>query len=141
MSERPTFILAGNGPYENRGCEAIVRGTVKILRHYYKDPSFLCLSHFQNHKQFEKQSRGEYDHEITHKKTNTGRIFSPKWAFQFIQRKFSEKKYIESVYKELFPTINEAKAVLSVGGDNYSLDYGIPRNFTGLDDLVLKNKN
>ena len=42
--DRPLFILAGNGPYENRGCEAIVRGTVKILRNYFQDPSFLCVS-------------------------------------------------------------------------------------------------
>lgn len=30
--ERPLFILAGNAAYENRGCEAIIRGTVKRLR-------------------------------------------------------------------------------------------------------------
>jgi len=141
MSERPTFILAGNGPYENRGCEAIVRGTVKILRHYYKDPSFLCVSHFQTHEQFEKQTRDEYDPQITHRKTNINKkLFSPGWACQFIQRKFSEKSYMRSVYKGLFPTINGVEAVLSVGGDNYSLDYGIPRVFTGLDNLVLENK-
>ncbi|MGB9940824.1 polysaccharide pyruvyl transferase family protein [Methanosarcina sp.] len=141
MNERPMFILAGNGPYENRGCEAIVRGTVKILRNHYKDPSFLCLSHFQNHEQFEKQIIKEYDSEVIHRETNRNKkMFSPEWACQFIQRKFSEKKYMRSVYKELFPAINEAEAVLSVGGDNYSLDYGIPRAFTGLDDLVLENK-
>jgi len=47
---------------------------------------------------------------------------------------------MRSVYKGLFPTINGVEAVLSVGGDNYSLDYGIPRVFTGLDNLVLENK-
>lgn len=46
MSDRPIFILGGNGPYENRGCEAIVRGTVKILRKYHKNPTFVCISHF-----------------------------------------------------------------------------------------------
>ena len=46
--ERPLFILAGNGPYTNRGCEAIVRGTVKILREYFSDPRFVCLSHSQS---------------------------------------------------------------------------------------------
>jgi len=48
MSERNDnlFILAGNGPYENRGCEAITRGTVKMLKEFYEDPSFVAISHF-----------------------------------------------------------------------------------------------
>lgn len=139
MSERPTFILAGNGPYENRGCEAIVRGTVKILRHYYKDPSFLCVSFFQNQEQFEKQSKEEYDPLITHKKTDTNyRRFSVKWGLKLAQKKIAPERYINSIYKELFPAIKETETVLSIGGDNYSLDYEFPMRFTGLDDLVLK---
>lgn len=141
MNQKPTFILAGNGPYDNRGCEAIVRGTVKILRHYYKDPSFLCVSFFKNQEQFEKQSREEYDPAIIHKKTNTiHKRFSLKWGLQFAQKRITPKKDSYSVYKGLFPSIRETEAVLSVGGDNYSLDYGVPRRFTGLDDLVLKEK-
>jgi polysaccharide pyruvyl transferase WcaK-like protein len=139
MSGNPTFIMAGNGPYDNRGCEAIVRGTAKILRHYYKDPSFLCVSFFQNQEQFEKQSREEFDSAIVHKKTNTNlNRFSPEWALQRTLRKIAPIKYTKSVYKELYLKIKDSKAVLSIGGDNYSLDYGIPKLFTGLDDLVLK---
>jgi polysaccharide pyruvyl transferase WcaK-like protein len=41
----------------------------------------------------------------------------------------------------MMPYIEDSDAVLSVGGDNYSLDYGIPKLFTGLDDIALsKNK-
>jgi polysaccharide pyruvyl transferase WcaK-like protein len=142
MNERPSFILAGNGAYENRGCEAIIRGTVKILRRSYKDPSFLCVNHFQNQEQFIKQRIEEQDKTIIHKKTyrNRYKIFSPKWAFQFVKKRASPSKYINEVYKEMFPTIKAAEAVLSIGGDNYSLDYGIPELFTGLDDLTLRNR-
>jgi len=141
MNERPTFILAGNGPYDNRGCEAIVRGTANILRHYYKDPSFLCLSFFQNQEQFVKQCKNECDPAIVHKQINiNNKKFSLEWTRQFIYRSLAQKRNINSIYKELLPTINEAKAVLSIGGDNYSLDYGIPSWFTGLDDLVLRNE-
>jgi polysaccharide pyruvyl transferase WcaK-like protein len=35
------------------------------------------------------------------------------------------------------PYLPDADAVLSVGGDNYSLDYGVPKIYTALDDLVL----
>jgi polysaccharide pyruvyl transferase WcaK-like protein len=40
----------------------------------------------------------------------------------------------------MLPYLHECKAILSLGGDNYSLDYGIPKVFTDLDDLVLKYK-
>jgi len=45
----------------------------------------------------------------------------------------------ELIYRNMLPVLKEAKAVLSVGGDNYSLDYGKPLLFTMLDDLVLKH--
>lgn len=142
MSETPSFILAGNGPYDNRGCEAIVRGTAKILKNYYKDPAFLCVSHFQNNEQFELQYKEEWDKAITHKKTERDiyKIFTPKWAFQFVQRKITPRRHRNKIYKEVFPAIKKAEAVLSIGGDNYSLDYGIPKLFTELDNLVIENK-
>lgn len=141
MNEKTTFILAGNGPYDNRGCEAIVRGTVQILKHYYDYPRFFCVSIFQNQEQFEQQLKEEYDPTIIHKKTDTNHTrFSRGWALQKILRKTAPKSYMKSVYKELDRKIDESKAVLSIGGDNYSLDYGIPKLFTGLDDLVLKKK-
>jgi polysaccharide pyruvyl transferase WcaK-like protein len=40
----------------------------------------------------------------------------------------------------MLPHLDKARAVLSVGGDNYSLDYGIPKLFTDLDDVVLGKK-
>ncbi len=141
MNKRPIFVLVGNGPYENRGCEAIVRGTEKILRHYYKDPSFTCVSFFHNQQQFEKQCLEEYDPEVIHKKIDINqKKFSYGWFRQLAHKSMSQKKYIRSAYKELFPWIIESEAVLSIGGDNYSLDYGIPKLFTGLNDIVLENK-
>ncbi|MCD4843362.1 MAG: polysaccharide pyruvyl transferase family protein [Methanosarcinales archaeon] len=132
--KKPMFILAGNGPYDNRGCEAIVRGTVKILRHYYNDPSFLCISHFRNEEQFKKQCSEEIDNAIIHKRTNIPKILTVQGLFNKIQG-LVDKNH---TYKDMLPYIEEAQAVLSVGGDNYSLDYGIPRLFTDLDDIVMK---
>ncbi len=40
----------------------------------------------------------------------------------------------------MIPHIENSNSVLSIGGDNYSLDYGIPRSFTYLDDVVLERK-
>jgi len=85
-----SFILAGNGPYDNRGCEAIVRGTVEILRQYFDMPEFLVVSNFQNSLQFQKQVLEEKDASIIHKKTLLARKrFSPYWFFQRILRGLS----------------------------------------------------
>jgi len=139
---RPLFILAGNGSYENRGCEAIVRGTVKILRHYYTNPKFICVSFFQNNEQFRKQSENEFDRSIKHKKTDlNGSAIQPGLWIDSINQFFSQEKRKYKIYREMLPYLNNSHAVLSIGGDNYTLDYGIPLLFTQLDDLVIeKNK-
>jgi len=141
MNQKPTFILAGNGPYDNRGCEAIVRGTAKILRNYYKDPSFLCISFFKNQEQFEKQCREEYDPAIVHKKASKRQSkFDPNWFLRSSLRGIYPKLYKNWTYKEMLPYIEKSNSILSVGGDNYSLDYGVPRSFTDLDDVILERK-
>ncbi|KKH16918.1 polysaccharide pyruvyl transferase family protein [Methanosarcina mazei] len=140
MNERPIFILAGNGPYENRGCEAIVRGTVKILRHYYKDPSFVCVSFFHSDEQYKRQCEQEFDKNIIHKRANQrAKLFDLNWSAYRILKVAKPEIFKNWTYKEMLPYIKDCHSVLSLGGDNYSLDYGIPERFTILDDLAIKN--
>jgi len=147
MSEdKPLFILAGNGPHENRGCEAIVRGTVKILREYFPDPRFVCISHFQSEEQFREQCTRESDRAIVHlashrisKKNIIHTAWKPKTWKTVYRYFFKRDAFNKSVYDDMLPYITEAEAILSVGGDNYSLDYGIPTLFTALDDLSLSH--
>ena len=145
--ERPLFILAGNGPYTNRGCEAIVRGTTKILREHFRDPRFLCFTHIQSEEQFRRQRLEETDPAITHLRSNRLskkqallNFWKPgTWLYAYRSlRNPAALKYL--VYREMLPHLDDAAAVLSVGGDNYSLDYGVPKLFTGLDDIVLEKK-
>jgi len=145
--EGPLFILAGNGPYENRGCEAIVRGTTKILREHFRDPRFICFSHFHSEEQFRKQCRDETDPAITHlrstrmnKKQALRNFWKPgTWLYTY-RSLFDSAALKYQVYHGMLSHVDNAAAVLSVGGDNYSLDYGVPRLFTGLDDIVLEKK-
>jgi colanic acid/amylovoran biosynthesis protein len=138
--DRPLFILAGNGPYENRGCEAIVRGTTKILRNHFQAPSFVCISALQK-TELERQCREEYDPAITHKKINLYQYrLDWEWEIQRIFYRFNARGRNYRIFKEMLPYLDDAEAVLSVGGDNYSLDYGVPYIFTGLDDIVLEKK-
>lgn len=146
-SDRPLFILAGNGPYDNRGCEAIVRGTVKILRKYFENPHFVCISHFQSDQQFEDQKRRESDSEIIHfstRRLNKRKVIKSAWKletwYDVFHYAINKDTFFRSVYRDMVPFLSKAEAVLSIGGDNYSLDYGIPSLFTALDDLVISHK-
>jgi colanic acid/amylovoran biosynthesis protein len=139
-NDRPLFILAGNGPYQNRGCEAILRGTVKILRKHFQDPLFLCISVLQKTDLIQ-QINKENDPAITHKKINSYQSrFSWEWGIQRIIYRFNAQGRNYRVFNEMLPYIDDSAAVLSLGGDNYSLDYGIPQLFTDLDDIVLEKK-
>jgi len=146
-NDRPLFILAENGPYDNRGCEAIVRGTVRILREYFPDPRFVCISHFQSEGQFREQQHKESDQAILHlashrinKKNIIQTAWRPKTWKAVLQYFLDRDAFNKSVYDDMLPYIPEAEAILSIGGDNYSLDYGIPTLFTALDDLVLSHR-
>jgi len=143
--KRPLFILAGNGPYTNRGCEAIVRGTVKILRASFKDSRFICLSHFQSDEQYQQQCLQETDRAITHlysyrlSKGDVARKFWKPFHLGYAYDHFFRPDALKyRIYKQMLPYLDEAAAVLSVGGDNYSLDYGIPKLFTDLDDIAIQ---
>lgn len=149
MSDENTslFILAGNGPYENRGCEAIVRGTVKILREHFKDPRFVSISNFRSEEQYKEQCLKETDKGIVHfasHRLNKKAIVQTAWklkTWKSLYHYFLERDaYYASVYEDILPHIHEAEAILSVGGDNYSLDYGVPNLFTALDDLIISHK-
>jgi polysaccharide pyruvyl transferase WcaK-like protein len=152
--DRPLFILAGNGPYENRGCEAIVKGTVKILQEHFKDPSFICLSHFDSEEQFRNQCSKEKDDKIIHlssRRLNKKKAIQGFWkpeTWSMLYKYFFDRNAIyTNAYKDIVPYFENAISVLSVGGDNYSLDvrsdinslhYGVPILFTELDNLVIR---
>jgi len=145
--ERPLFILAGNNPYENRGCEAIVRGTVEILRTQFNDPRFICISHYQNMNQYRQQCLQEADEAITHLhsyRLNKKKIIQNFWkpfylgyAYDHFRRPGAIKY---KIYKQMLPYLEDTAAILSIGGDNYSLDYGVPKLFTDLDDIAIQNE-
>jgi len=144
--EAPLFILGGNGSYNNRGCEAIVRGTTKIIRNFYENPSFLCITQYTKNEinagQFAKQVDYEIDKSIIHKKTITCRgISDVKWIFNRLSKKMSFNTDIyDYIYKEMCPYISDSKAVLSIGGDNYAIDFGFPKMVAKLDEIVLKKQ-
>jgi len=142
----PLFILAGNGSYYNRGCEAITRGTVSILRNFFDDPRFLAVSSYKSEEQFRQQRLKETDMSIVHKKMyKSYRPFDFLWFVINGLRVVHPRALKHIIYKDLKPYLDEAEAVLALGGDNYSLDYAkgpivLTKGLiacTELDDLVV----
>ncbi|MCE5338450.1 MAG: polysaccharide pyruvyl transferase family protein [Methanomicrobiaceae archaeon] len=145
--KRPLFILAGNGPYANRGCEAIVRGTTKILREHFGDPRFVCLSHFDSEDQYREQCQTETDPDIVHQAVNRlnrkkmmRKFWKPSTWIRLYQYYFNYAALKYWTYENIHPYLDEVKAVLSVGGDNYGIASRYPTIFTNLDDVVLEKK-
>ncbi|WMW25425.1 polysaccharide pyruvyl transferase family protein [Methanolobus sediminis] len=141
MTENPSFILAGNGPYENRGCEAIVRGTVKILREHFNDPSLLCFDVFSPETRHLTSIQDSIDSKIMHMQIyNYVKPHSKEKLIRIFLRLFNSKMKSYRPFHDMVPELQNHQAVLSIGGDNYSLDYGIPKLFTDLDDIVQYHK-
>lgn len=132
-----TFFLSGNGSYGNKGCEAIVRGTAKIIRKVFSNPDFQCYSTFENEDYFKMQSANEIDKSVIHRE-----IFRPNRlgmvTFRALEP-FNIGFRQNYEYKEMTKYLDEATAVLSVGGDTYALDWGIPKLYTDLNDVVTKS--
>lgn len=138
MTKNNLFILAGNGSYLNRGCEAIIRGTVKILRHHFEGSRFLAYSMFKDRKGLSKQQSLEEDLAISHDEIwGCRKRFDYAWFATNILRRTFPGALKHLFYRSMKPHIEQARAVLAVGGDNYSIDYhGRPIVCTALDNLV-----
>lgn len=127
------FLFIGNGSYLNKGCEAIVRGTVKILRNAFNNPKFVNANFDVTNPAFMPE---ETDSGIIHKPIASLKRWSPKWITGQILKRTNKNLANRFYFGSIKDEIIKSHAVLSVGGDNYSLDYGIPKNYINLDNYV-----
>jgi polysaccharide pyruvyl transferase WcaK-like protein len=133
------FFLVGNAPYSNRGCEAIVRGTMRILRREFGDDTQAIVASFGSSNEISRQSAQETDCGIKHVRLELPLRFSAGWWLRQIDKAlgtgFARNCRVVNRYAAV------ADATLQIGGDNYTLDYGYPVAFMEIDRLVwAKNK-
>jgi polysaccharide pyruvyl transferase WcaK-like protein len=98
-------------------------------------------SNFKSTNQYTEQAVTEKNPIIQHKQSILAdRRYSLSWLLVKGASRLRPalRKYI--IYRPIIGAVRAAKAVLSIGGDNYSLDYGIPYRYTDLDDLTLLHK-
>ena len=124
----PHILLVGNGPYLSRGCEAIARGTMAVLRKEYGGSFRATAASFGSSDRIREQALSETDPLVRHVALISGR-WTPSWLLQGLNARLRKRV--------VFPAIGRASrsavCALEIGGDNYSLDYGIPRAFLQLD--------
>lgn len=121
ISQAKKFLFMGNSSYSNRGCEAIVRGTMEIFRREFEEVT-ITSAYFPD--QGCSDAEGELDNAIHHNPLR----FLPRWsaswfAWQALKR-MSEDQAGHLYFRSLQIEADKADAILLVGGDNYSLDYG-----------------
>ncbi len=131
-SKNVEILLMGNGPYENRGCEAIVRGTTALLGEVLPDASFRCGTIFQSVAQLRQQAEHESDARVAHNAVNFSEHGDP---FERVAARAWRSLRFGNYFhrKALGPQLRTAKAMLAVGGDNFTLDYGPPTFFMDMN--------
>ncbi|MDO9087610.1 MAG: polysaccharide pyruvyl transferase family protein [Anaerolineaceae bacterium] len=116
-----TIVLAGNGSYSNRGCEAILRGTTTLLRSQLGECRFIS-NYFPTPGSHDEEN--EIDPLIIHRPFPLLKKYSLAWFEEQITRKVFQKPYdFIRVTRTFRHSLRDADAVLMLGGDNFSLDY------------------
>ncbi|MGB0154263.1 MAG: polysaccharide pyruvyl transferase family protein [Verrucomicrobiales bacterium] len=127
------ILLVGNGTHQNRGCEAIVRGTIKTLEKAFKCRPSITSGVMASPVTIDRQK--DLDRDIGVPSFSVSDVASRGslkwWGTQFNKRLGTN---FSPHLSDLAPHINESRAALQIGGDNYSLDYGRPAKFLAMDN-------
>lgn len=125
MNEAPTFYLASQTNFGNRGCDALVRSTVSLLRAAFGEVKVLVPSFdiARDSKQWPEHAHAGVKFvdappmpRLLGKWSTACRRFGWLKGLPHPRPKIGGR-YIEDMMR--------ADVVVSIGGDNYSLDYGL----------------
>lgn len=130
------FYLTGQRTFGNRGCEAIVRSTVLRLNQTFGDVEILVPS--DDIERDQKQWPVSEQQGVRFVEAYLP-IQTRLWAhLQRLPLKvLKTASWPFPIPKQLRDQIKSVDAVLSVGGDNYSLDYRLPSLLMGIDHLAM----
>ncbi|MDH7603029.1 MAG: polysaccharide pyruvyl transferase family protein [Armatimonadota bacterium] len=119
-TDNPPFLFVGNGPYANRGCEAIAKTTVRIVRDHFPSAPIIYASEMPDYDQPD-----ETEADVTHILCRCmpgfpSRLDFSVWLYQRLHLLKDFTRAGEFV-RQWAP---RCRAVLSMGGDLYGLSYG-----------------
>jgi colanic acid/amylovoran biosynthesis protein len=128
------LLFVGNASYSNRGCEAIIRGTMAILEQVMQKSGDWSVTngYYGNVDSLGKQSANEADDRITHKRLVS---YPKRWSLPWFAEKANEwcGTKFAARHQILLEDARSASFALEIGGDNYTLDYGFPQRLIDLD--------
>jgi colanic acid/amylovoran biosynthesis protein len=140
-----SIILIGNGPYLNRGCEAIVRGTLRILGRYFPEADVKNWFFKSTDRDMAYFARPDLPEDIPQLPLPTpyaSPVFSCPWLLLQMGRKMNIHRLRYLYYRRfqgaIAKQIEKADVALQIGGDNYSLDYGFPLKYAAIDKALTK---
>ena len=122
------IVLIGHAGFWNRGCEAIVRGTVDIIRGEINDARITLVSNTAESDAIEIRNSLIQIDKVVALEDKSSREMLPAWLWNTINRKlrYSNMSADDYRHRDLY---RQADIVISIGGDNFSDDYGTPREF------------
>lgn len=134
----PRLLLAGNGPYANRGCEAIVRGTVELLTRRFEGASFVLSSFGASRWE---EAAGETDSRIEHvphvDAPAPTRRFSKRWLAEVVGLR--PKTVVDTrPFRAQVDALERCDCALLLGGDNHTLEYGTVQLYLDLNNALLE---
>lgn len=128
-------FFVGNGSYQNRGCEAIVRGTMEILRQRVSPDLDIEAGSYGDPNTIQSQTVGEIDPAIKNFRLTSS---APRWSRHWFESQANHRigTNFAAHHATLKNRIKDRQFALEIGGDNYSLDYGIPRHLLAMDNFL-----
>jgi polysaccharide pyruvyl transferase WcaK-like protein len=118
---KPVFLFDGNGPLLNRGCQAILRATVQMLREEFGPCRFINIQGSP----WDLDGYPHRDSDVQHVLPQLARRGGLAWWKRQLLARLLRRPQ-RSLLEQHLP---QATAVLGLGGDNYTLDYGQPHRF------------
>lgn len=131
------FLFVGNGPYRNRGCEAIVRGTLEILSGIWEPEITARAGVMAQPSTVADQQADEIDPRVTNFPiSHVGKRLSKKWFMAQANKRLGTGFQHHTL--DLKGRYGGVRAAMQLGGDNYSLDYGRPWDYIAVDRFLQK---
>lgn len=131
------FLFVGNGPYRNRGCEAIVRGTMEILSSILGQDITARSGVMASPATIDQQQASEIDPRVSNFSiSHVGNRFSKKWWMAQANKRLGTSFQHHTM--DLLGRYEGTLAAMQLGGDNYSLDYGRPWDYIAVDRFLQK---
>lgn len=116
------ILFVGHGGCYNHGCEAIIRSTILMLKKEFSDVKVVLAS-------FDPEGDAKLDlgypvKVISGSSDRLWHKWTPEWFLAKFYRRFSPLGEREIFYSPIKGELKQADVVISVGGDNYTEDYG-----------------